>query len=136
MKKKREVLYTTKEVLHYIHSVIDDCASMVCPEPHVEEERSCEQVADQIRSLKKRWKDSEYVLRTTADENLWKRKYVLLDKEVRTRREEQELERINRKIMSFRTARHPDDAKDMDIIRRASKLIKEKGYDQIASKES
>lgn len=124
MKKKREVLYTTKEVLHYIHSVIEDCAYLVCPDPHVEEERSCDEVAAQIRSLKKRWKDTEYVLRTTSDENLWLRKYALLDKQNRTKAEDRELERLNRKILSFRTARHPDDDKDMQIIRDAAKLLK------------
>ena len=121
---KREVLYTTKEVLRYVHSVIDDCADLVCPKPHVEEERSCEDVANEIRALKTKWKNSEYVLRTTSDENVFAQRNRLLQKRNRTPSEEKRLQKLQDKILSFRTAAHPSDAEAMEFIRKAADALK------------
>ena len=131
--EKREVWYTTEEVLKYIHSVIEECALIVCPEPHIQEERECHEVAKEIRKLKSKWKDSEYVLRTTSDDNLYKRKIELLNKRSDadinktnnwTKTDEKELDRISKQILNWRTARTPEEHENQEFLEKALRLLR------------
>lgn len=121
--QRTAILYTADEVLHYVHSVIEDCALIVCPVPHKEEECRCAKVATQIRKLKKQWKGTGFVLRTTDDNNLFKRRGQLMKKAARSAEEESELAGLFQSIRELRTIHDPELALTASLITQAGSLL-------------
>jgi len=99
------------------NAAIEAAALIVCPEPHVEEEVECSEVARRIRGLKRLYRSAEI-------EAMFARRETLADMRLRSAAEDRELEALRARIGQLPTARSPADQEAADEIRRAVALLR------------
>ncbi len=100
------------------NEAIEAAALVVCPVPHVDEERECSVVAEQVRALKRSYRPEKV-------EALIARRDALADKKKRTRAEESELRRLSKEVSGLPTARSPEEQETLDFFRETAEFFRQ-----------